>query len=315
MALMLLYAGRVHVSALRLAGQETQARVLSAAAQQGLETALTEAGTLLHEAAPAFDPQGWMELPGPAADLDDGIRIRTVLRNRGLIPSSMELIEIESHAGGGGGGARAVRQQARLHPWLPHPPPAPLIVGGDADLPGMLELVNDEGSVLAWSGGPFSAPAGALRLAAEPRCPPAGVCEGDARLAALQRAEVFRNFFARDPLSLRAVAAGSQSVVWTGNGSGAVPLGDATFGSADAPVALIIDGDLELTGSVSIDGLLYVHGDWLHGPGSIEIRGAMIVAGSAHHRGPARLHYRSDRLARLAETGVYARIAGSWNDF
>lgn len=312
MALMLLYAVRARVSELRLAGHGVQARVLLAAAQSGLETALAQAGALMQETAPVFDAQGRAELPGPSAELAGGIRLRTALHNRGLTPFDMELIEVESRASDAAGGERAVRQQARLRPWLAHPPPAPLVVGRDADLPGAVELINDAGAVLAWSGGPFVAPLAALRLAGEPLCPPAGICEDDARIAALPAAGLFEYFFERDPALLRALAAGAPAVLWVG-GEG-VSLSGA-FGSEEAPVLLVADGDLALGGDVSVDGLLYVQGDWLPGTGSLEVRGAMIVAGQARHQGPVRLHYRPDHLARLAETGAYARIAGSWIDF
>lgn len=313
LAIILLFTARAQMDALSLGSADAQARALHSAAQTGLETALAQADVLLRETAPIFDADGWTAIDGPAAQLDGGIAYRTAIRNHGLLPSSLTLVEIEARAEDDSGGARRVRQQARLRPWLANPPPAPLVVRGDIDLGGAVTLASEAGeAVLAWSGGAFHAP-GAILDAATTRCPPAGVCEFDARLAGLGGDGLFTQLYARDPAALRALSGGS--VLWMQSGAGPVVLEDAIYGSEDAPVLIIAAGDLEVRGAIEVDGMLHVTGDWLPGSGELTVRGALVVGGNAAHAGAASLHYAPDRLARLAATGVYARIAGSWADW
>lgn len=313
LAILLLHTARAQMDALRLGSADARTRALLAAAQTGLESALMQSNTLLRQTVPAFDADGWMATAGPAAQLDDDVAYRTTIRNHGLLPFSLTLIEIESRAEDGNGGARRVRQQARLRPWLANPPPAALVVRGDIDLSGDVVLVNEgDDAVLAWSGGTFHAPAATLS-SASPRCPPAGLCELDARLAALSDSDLFAQLYARDPALLRALS--TNEVRWIERDGEPVVFGDAAFGTPEAPTLVIVDGDLEIRGEVAIDGLLHVTGDWLAGDGALTVRGAVVVGGSALHAGAATLQYTPEPLARLAATGTYARIAGSWNDF
>ncbi|MDR2877691.1 MAG: hypothetical protein LBV36_06625, partial [Chromatiales bacterium] len=274
---------------------------------------------------PAFDSNGWITLAGPTAQVDDDITYHTTISNRGLLPSNLTLIESTARADDSDGGARQVRQQARLRPWLANPPPAPLLVRGDIDLRGAIALVNDEpGGVLAWSGGRFQAP-GATLSAASPRCPPTGICALDARLAALSSSDLFAQLYARTPASLRALV--QNEVQWLESSSQPIPgsieasaqesivLDGAHIGSAQFPALVIVNGNLEVRGNVEIDGVLHITGDWLPGSGTLTVRGALIVSGNALHTESATLQYAPEYLARLATSGHYARIAGSWHDF
>ncbi len=314
LTLMLLYAVRFQATEQRLAGHEVRARSLLAAAQAGLETALVRADVLLHDAAAGFDGAGRFERAGPDGTLDADVSFHTRLHNHGLTPHSVALIEIEAHGSDDRGGRRTVRQQAVLRPWLRHTPPAPLVVSGEIDLPGTITIDNDGGGILAWSGGPFLAPAATLNASEPPHCPPAGICADDARLAAFSAAALAEYFLARPPSQLHALAGGERALRLLGSGDAAVRLDTATFGDSDDPLLLFIDGDLEISGEVQVEGLLYVHGDWLPGSGTLTVHGAMIVAGAAHHRGRAHLRYHRAALQRLSTSGIYARIAGSWTD-
>jgi hypothetical protein len=314
LTLALLYTARFHVQEQRIGSHEVRARALLAAAQAGLEHAFVHADALLRDGAPSFDGAGRFELAGPGGTLDEDLRFHTLLHNRGLTPHSAALIEIEAHGSDDRGGRRSIRQQAVLRPWLRHAPPAPLVVRGEVDLPGTIGLGNDDGDVLAWSGGLFLAPGAILDAAVPARCPPDGICAGDARLAAFSAASLAEYFLARSPAQLHALTGGERALHVLGSGDGATRLDSAAFGSDGAPVLLFIDGDLEIDGTVEIDGLLYVNGDWLPGNGTLTVRGAMVVAGTARHRGGALLQYRPSALQALASNGIYARIAGSWTD-
>lgn len=314
LTLILLHTARFHAAEQRISKQEVRAMTLLAAAQAGLETALGQVGDILPGDESLFDVAGRFEHTGPSGALDQHVRFQTLAHNRGLIPHSAALIEIEAQGSDEHGGKRTVRQQAVLRPWLHQLPPAPLVAGRGIDLSGAITIGNGDSGILAWNGGPFLAPGAALHLIAPPHCPPDGICADDARLAAFSAAVLAEYFLARSPVQLHALAGKERALHVHGDGSTAVRLDDAIFGDSDTPALLFIDGDLEIDGEVEIDGLLYVNGDWLSGSGTLTIRGAMIVAGLAHHQGRAHLHYDLTALRRLASSGIYARIAGSWTD-
>lgn len=327
LALVAFAAARAQVAAHRIAAADADARAALAAAQAGLEHGLARAAALL-EPGPEFDTGGAMVVAGPVATLPNGAGYRVTIHNDGLIPFDAALVEIESTGSGPGGGTRTVRQQARLRPWLAQPPGAALVVRGEAAFGAGLELVNAD-SALVRSGGGFSAPGALLAPGAAPPCPPSGICAGDPALAASSPESLFAATFARDAALLGGLAHARPCpdcapgpmpdgavVLWLEARPGeAYTLDAVQFGAPHAPVAVVVDGDLALAGNARIDGLLYINGDWRDAPGALEVRGAVIVAGNAHHTGAARITHDPDALARLRSRGPYARIAGSWNDF
>lgn len=316
MAVLALWTARAQTEALRLTSQELRAKTLFAAADTGLETALAGAAILLADTAPDFDAAGRFRVPGPGGDATDGVRYETFIHNRTLTPFSANTIEIEAHGEDDSGGVRRLRQQARLRPWLATVPPAPLLIHRQAELTGGVTLRNAHGDILAWSGGLFSAPGATLDAAAMARCPPVGICAPDTALAALDADAAFDYWFARDRAVLRALAERHGAVDWLEAGGAPVVIeGSAGYGSDDAPRLLIVAGDLEVRGTLTVDGLLYVDGDWLAGTGSVLVRGAAITAGDVQHRGGLAIDYQPAALQMLAEHGDYVRIPGSWTDF
>lgn len=320
MAVLTLWTARAQTEALRFTSQALRAKLLFAAADTGLETALAEAAIRLADTPPDFDAAGRFRIPGPGSEGADGIRYRTALHNQALTPFSAHTIEIEAHGEDDTGGARRLRQQARLRPWLATVPPAPLLVHRQADFTGTITLRNLHGDVLAWSGDLFSAPGATLEIAETPRCPPLGICAPDAALAALDADAAFDYWFARDRAMLRALAARHAAVEWLeagpeADGASVVIEGTASYGSADSPRLLIVAGDLEVRGTLTVEGLLYVNGDWLAGSGSVFVRGAALASGSAAHQGELAIDYQPAALQTLAEHGDYVRIPGSWIDF
>lgn len=309
-ALLGLWVAHSQLAALRSADQELRMRELFAVAGTGLEAAFAEAALLL-ETEPAFDAGGRFRIAGPAG-IHDGWSYETFIHNEMLLPFNLRIIEIESLARDDSGGVRRQRQQARLRPWLATIPSAPVIVHGAAVLPGDVILRNMHGDVLAWSGGVFTAPYATLDAAESARCPPAGICELHAVLAAREGSAAFEYWLGREHGALRSASAQHDAIGWM---DGAIVIeGIADYGSAAAPQLLIIAGDLEVRGTLKVHGVLYVDGS-LEGTGDISVHGALIVAGDAMHQGRMAIAYEPGALQVLAQRGTYARIPGSWNDF
>ncbi len=314
MAILALWVAQSQLTALQLAGGETRARELFAAAGTALETALLQSAILLDNEPPDFDDNGRFRVAGPAGT-EGGWRYETHIHNETLLPFQHRLVEIEAKALDGSGGVRRQRLQARLHPWLAAIPSAPLIAYRAVSLPGEVSLRSASGDVLAWSGGDFTAPAALLDAPGPLRCPPAGVCNRHGVLAAHDRDAAFEHWFARERDTLRALSTWHADLEWLEADDGTIIEGSADYGSAAAPRLLIVAGDLEVRGMLTMHGLLYVDGTLQEGNGSITVYGAMVIAGDAVHQGPMTIDYQPDALQTLTQRGSYVRIPGSWNDF
>lgn len=327
-ALLVFYAVRVGLTEQRLTANDVLAHKADAAAQAGLEHALAALAGL-DGAAPTFDGGGRFALDGPAATLANGARYSTRVHNHGLTPWDATLLHVEALGTASDGvGARAMRQLARRDPWLAYPPPAPLVVRGDAALAPDAVLRNLHGPA-AWSGGGLTAPPSALiEFSASPACQVDGICVGDDRLAAMTDDAFLANFFGRPAALLRMralrpactvcaagmLAGGDGLPSWVGSGNGPIVIIGGAAGTPQSPVILIVDGDLEVAADAVVHGLVYVRGDWRFGAGTLAVSGAVIVAGTVHEP-RFMLDYDPAILNLLATRGPYARVAGSWIDF
>jgi hypothetical protein len=334
LSLMSLYSARVGVTEQRLAANDEQARAAFAAAQAGLDRVLADLA-LLDRDAIVYDPDGWATLDTAAATLSDAgsdvSAYDATADNRGLTPFRADTVHIESQGSSGdGGGARALTLTAVFSPLLPDVPPVPLLVRGGLTTSGDLALSSPARPRAAWLGGVYVAGGGALNtvLSAPSLCPPSGLCEADARLAALTPEAFFENTFGRPPAALRSVArvlsctacdpaaapAGTD-VIWLENSGGPVAPAAGALGNEEHPVIVVVAGDFEAAAPLHIHGLLFVLGDWQGGSGTLTVDGAVAVAGDAAVVGPAQLNYDAAILEALHRRGRYSSVPGSWADF
>ncbi len=327
--LIVFHAARVAMTDQRLTANDVLAFEAQAAAEAGLESAFSLLASLDASELP-FDPGGRLSLTGPAQTLANGAGFTTRIHNEGLPPGIDGPIQAESTGiASDGVGRRQARQLARHDPWLPHPPPAPLIAGGDITLDANTRLRQPSGAVAAWAGGDLSAdPAAEVETAMVEACDGEALCGGDPRLTALGADRLAANFLGRSPEALRArtrafdceacdtgaFTAGDGRPWWLSGVDDAVTLAGGVAGSPAAPVMLIIDGNLEVSVDTHVRGLLLVRGDWRPGAGRLTVSGAVIVTGAV--MAPALdIDYDAAILERLAARGPYTRVSGSWIDF
>ncbi len=327
--LLALYAARVILSEQRLSANDVLAHEAQHAAQAGLEAAFVAIASL-DPAEPVFDGNGYVELAGPAAALGNGAAFSTRIDNHGLTPWDSGLLRIESTGTASDGvGMQVVRQLAHRDPWLAHPLPAPLVARGDVTLASDGAIDNADRPYAVWSGGAAVVPAAVLiTVAGAPACPVEGICDADARLAALSSDGMFANIFGRPPglmASLSRIAHcdpcagdgldGDDRPLWVEGATGTITIAGGAAGSPETPVILVIDGDLSIAADTTVHGLIHVLGDWLPGGGALTLRGAMTVAGAVQDPGRVTLAYDSGILDLLGARGPFVRIAGSWSDF
>ncbi len=175
----------------------------------------------------------------------------------------------------------------------------------------------------------FSAPAGASL---------ANIVAGnDTALAALDGERLFVSYFGlskqawkNQPVVRRvgcegdctadlAAAIGSEvtnPMIWIG-GDASIE-GPVTLGQAGRPVAIVVEGRLQLRGDVTLHGVVYANGmAWNgHVAGGAQVRGALVSeSGYAGDAAPD-LYRDAEVLAALRQhTGSFVRVAGSWRDF
>ncbi len=99
--------------------------------------------------------------------------------------------------------------------------------------------------------------------------------------------------------------------------TGAQLTGSETFGSPDAPVALVTPGTLTLDNGPSVHGLIFANDTFINASdgGATRVRGAAVSCSSHRQGGQSEVAHGADTLARLREiTRAYQRVPGSWRD-
>lgn len=93
---------------------------------------------------------------------------------------------------------------------------------------------------------------------------------------------------------------------------------NGVYGSPTSPVVMVINGNVELRGTMTIYGVVYCqNGVWDNtGGGNAQVIGAAIAEGSFTATGTPDPTYDPNVLRRLRETtGDFAKVPGAWRDF
>lgn len=142
---------------------------------------------------------------------------------------------------------------------------------------------------------------------------------GSPRTVFLQQPALVRCSSGCSAAALNSLAtANPKSVLLVESGAGGVDL-DGSLGTAGAPVTLIVEGDVRISGAGTVvNGFVYsTSGSW-NVTGSPRIDGAIATEEAMTLDGGGRLEvrYSAAVLNRLRrEAGSFARIPGGWRDF
>jgi len=91
---------------------------------------------------------------------------------------------------------------------------------------------------------------------------------------------------------------------------------DNNYGSQSNPVILVVEGTLKITNGATLQGLIYVDGNWDNGNNPGSINGAIIVNGSVKTSGGMNLVYDQVAMRNIQKNlGFPVRTAGTWRDF
>lgn len=160
---------------------------------------------------------------------------------------------------------------------------------------------------------------------------------GDTNLSSLSPAGYFQYFFgstlagyrdttagyvvdlsntltAPDSTSISSINAMNDRTIWVEGVPGTPVSLPGNIGTADKPVILIINGDLDLGSNIEINGLVYVQGN-ITGNGSPTIYGALIGAGNANVTGNLKVVFDPKVLGKAPTLGKAGKVQGSWRDW
>jgi Tfp pilus assembly protein PilX len=113
--------------------------------------------------------------------------------------------------------------------------------------------------------------------------------------------------------ALAAAFSKGTGMVWV---EGDLTLGDAALGSVTDPVLLVVSGNIVITGTAQIHGLIWGQSLHWNGAGAGYLRGALVTPGDVDGTGNAEFIYDSSALTALNQTmGTFVRVPGTWRDF
>jgi len=237
-------------------------------------------------------------------------------------------------------GTATVWQVMKILSGLATLPAAALTAKGDVDFgANAISVTNtDPGTngITINAGGNINGFINSTTVVSLPGTPPgASLVGSDTSLSSMSDDQMFKSFFGmtkqqfqdapstttvncggvcNDPM-LDAISGGAR-VLWV---EGDMTLNsDAVYGSPQRPVIIVVNGNAEIRGTITIYGVLYCQdGTWDNtGGGDAQIVGAAIAEGNFTATGTPNPTYDPNVLRRLRETsGQFAKVPGGWRDF
>jgi hypothetical protein len=340
LSLITFYSARVGIVEQKISANEYRAKQAFEAAQAGLEigTAYLNNRIIRKQITTDTDNDGLID--PYQTDLTSGL----LTNNAGYMinysnnawPNDFRLIQLDSTGWSDDKSASAnIRQTLQLIPLLLNPPDAGVTGRGDIIMDGNINLINTETNITARGGGSVTLQGGSQATTSDPGNN--GIEENDPDLLGMNTdEEFFQSFFGatRSDAGLQSinltcdesecVDQNDQSIhpgdypgenLWiTGNTTI-----DSNIGAADHPVILIVDGDLNLEGDISIWGLIYFTstGHTIHSAGNAHLHGVLVAENDSFLAdGDLTIEYDAGViLPPRGGNGLYVRVAGTWRDF
>jgi len=225
---------------------------------------------------------------------------------------------------------KTLEQEVDFVPYISYPPPATVVAHTSVYVKDALldnqskdPYTNDWWDAVIWSGGNSqiintTIPATTSELER--------IYEHSNKLKPLSDDGFFENFFieTRGNVKLRSIEVScsptacntanlpqNEGLVWV---TGTLTI-DNNYGSQENPVILIVEGTLKITSGATLQGLIYVDGNWDNGNNPGSINGAIIVNGSVKTSGGMNLIYDQITISNIQKNlGFPVRIAGTWRD-
>jgi hypothetical protein len=227
--------------------------------------------------------------------------------------------------------ARTIKQLFQYKPILLNTPTVPSTVLGSVALGGTATITNTEGStsIVAGSGISYNGTSSSTSTTGSSDIHTAGpdIQPNNSTINAMNTDQFFQSFFGTTTSTVKNMIqnyypAGSNpningmtgTSIWVDD---SLTLASSTvIGSPTAPVLLIVNGNFNLNGNVTIYGFVFVQGLISNITGTPNIIGGFASSGGLSLLGNADIGFSSSTLNALSQnTGVYAKVPGSWRDY
>jgi len=245
-----------------------------------------------------------------------------------------KLIQIASTGTSSDGtSTRVVSQQVYFGSLLENPPNSLLVSKGNVSLSGSSELTNTQTNNAVQAGGSVTI-TGSAQINTSSG---SGIQSNVSSLSSMSQNDFFASYFGVSMNTVKNNVAhyysNSSSTdysrtlnglngtsIWIDQTGGTASInGSITLGSASNPVLLIVNGNLSLSGSITIYGLVFVMGTATTTvTGSVQLTGGMISATNMSMTGSTSFTYNSTTFTNLqnqSSMSYYAKVPGSWKDF
>ncbi|MCD6048077.1 MAG: hypothetical protein K0S08_1724 [Gammaproteobacteria bacterium] len=252
--------------------------------------------------------------------------------------NNFNVIQIKSVGTSGDSSAsREIRQLVYYTPLLLNFSSYPVVVRGSIALSGSSQINNTTGNVSIQSGGPITISGSAKTVISSGTSSTASSIKSDISqntpaLVSTGSDTFFSQHFGTSAINVKnsvnhlfqnsnntsydSVLNGLTSTsIWIEQTGGTATIGGSTtIGSVSAPVVLIVNGDLRLSGSSKIYGYVYVSGS-LQSSNTATLTGGLAVGGNIADSGNFTMNYDTAVLNNIQQQlGQYGAIPGSWND-
>lgn len=321
----------------RISANEFAAKQTFAAAQAGLQFAIPYLAANKSTIVRDTDNDGYIDSYSDAntnnVSLSNGASYTITYSNPQH--DNLDLIQIQSvGTSANGATTRTVTQLVQSYnSGMAHPGNVGLVGKSIVNLSGNVDVINTVTNSTIHSGGLINS-SGSVSLTTSLGStgsvydPEAGATMNNTALQDATATELFQNFFGALPATVRAGAdldytsSGNYSATLNGVTGKVIWIeGDASFssnaviGSQSQPVIIIVNGTVDMSGTVVIHGFVYAMQS-MNFSGSSSFRGVAASGANFNVTGSVDVIYDSTVINNLNQLWQsYAPVAGSWRDF
>lgn len=335
-ALILLFSQKNLLTDLQITRNGYASRIAYAAADSGLALALSRLNDTEQRKSLLGDTKGTgaydtIIMPTFSQSLGESVDARVKIKGLNLGGPDVRLqVQSTGCVSDCSKGRATVSQIVAMRGGIQQIPYALLTARNRIDVAGPVVLNNQTPVVrgmLMHAGGAITQDAAVQRISMAGQNPDLAEVAGDKQFAQLSADQFFQRWFGADKRFIRehatrvacsgecsgSVAAVGSRVIWL---EGNARLSSGNLGTANAPVIIIANGTLQLTGSVRITGVVYTMAPVASvqlGLGAVQ--GALIAENALSVTQGGQLVYNPVVLQRAQSTlGHFVPVPGSWSD-
>lgn len=260
------------------------------------------------------------------------------------IANNYSLIRITSTGTNDDGtSTRVVIQDVAQGSLLLSPPNFPLVTKGQVSMSGSAQVINTTSATTIESASSVSLSGSSKTVVNGDTSSTSGNIQSDVQqdlsnLSNLSQSDFFSTYFGSTTSNVQnnvahyysnnsstnysdALSNMTGTSIWIDQTAGTATIsGATTIGTADNPVLLIVNGNLSLSGNVTIYGFVFVIGtnDITSLTGNVNIIGGIGTTDTLNMAGSIQLTYDSSVISNLQQQSsllYYAKVPGSWRDF